>query len=307
MSKPRILSAHSIGTILVLLGAIGFSTKAILVKLAYTAAPELDPITLMALRMAYSLPFYVVVLMWLSRRKNKPQPLTAKQRGYLIIIGLLGYYLASLLDFLSLQYISAAIERLVLYLYPTMVVLISAGLEKRKIRRSEWLALSLSYIGIALVIIPEAQIQASNFILGVALVFASGLSYSLYMVGNGQLVHKMGSQRFTSWSMIIATTAIAIHAMLDSRTAIFAQSLDTHILAIIMALISTVLAAYFLNAGIHRIGAAKASLLATIGPISTIGLSNALLGESMTLMQWLGSMVVIIGVMVTLRSKPALP
>ena len=301
--NPRHHHTFAIGTILVMLGAIAFSAKALLVKWAYLIDPTLQAIDLMALRMAVALPVYLVIAWWLGRGDHPP--LTGRERVHLLIIGLLGYYLASLLDFLSLHHITASLERLVLYLYPTMVILMSAYREGRRIGRAEQIALLVSYVGIAMVAVPDMRLGGTDVLLGVLLVFGSALSYSLFMVGNGVYVKRLGSKRFTTWSMLIATSAVLLHALirrsLEADSLVPDWAMEIWIAGLALGLFSTVLASYLLNAGLARIGPSATSMISLIGPVSLLFFAYLFLGEELQESQWLGSLLVLGGVVATLK------
>ncbi len=193
-----------LGVIFALLAAVGFSGKAILVKLAYL--DHVDAITLLALRMVFAVPFFIAVAVWLQ--KHHAAPLNRHDKLLILALGLIGYYLSSLLDFLGLQYISAGLERLILFLYPTMTVILAAFIYKRPIDRKVFMAMALSYAGIALVFLHDVGIkQGGSVVLGATLVFASTLSYSTYLVGVGHAVQRIGTTRFTAYAMMVASAA----------------------------------------------------------------------------------------------------
>ncbi|MGZ8928595.1 MAG: DMT family transporter, partial [Methylobacter sp.] len=207
------------GYLFVLLGAFGFSAKAVLVKLAYTYSYQLDAITLMVLRMAISLPFFLAVALWSAKdsaRTNDTQHLSGQDWLMIFGLGLLGYYIASFLDFAGLQYISASLERLILFLYPTMVVLFTAALQRRAINRHQALALALSYAGMILVFVDNmASIASSGLLLGSALVLASAVAYAFFLMGSGMMVKRIGSTRFTAYSMTVACLATGLHFVIQ--------------------------------------------------------------------------------------------
>ncbi len=197
-----------IGCLFVLLGALGFSAKAVLIKLAYGYDHQLDAITLMLLRMAISLPFFLAVALWSAKGSAKTEAAQRLNRlDWLMIFGLgiLGYYIASLLDFAGLQYISAGLERLILFLYPTFVVLFTAAIQRRAINRHQALALALSYAGMILVFVDNrAAMASSGLLMGSALVLASAITFALFLMGSGMMVKRIGSTRFTAYSMTVA-------------------------------------------------------------------------------------------------------
>ena len=172
------------GGLLVLLAAVGFSAKAVLVKLAYAYSPTLDAITLMSLRMLFSLPIFLLVALW-SHRNGKQAHLTRRELMTVAGLGILGFYLAGFLDFAGLSYISAGLERLILFLYPTLVVLFSAVFFRKSMHTRERIALLLSYLGIALVFSSNAMVYTPRLVLGSVLVFGAALSFALYILISG--------------------------------------------------------------------------------------------------------------------------
>jgi drug/metabolite transporter (DMT)-like permease len=295
------------GYLFVLLGAFGFSAKAVLVKLAYTYSYQLDAITLMVLRMAISLPFFLAVAVWSandSARINDAQRLSGQDWLMIFGLGLLGYYIASFLDFAGLQYISASLERLILFLYPTMVVLFTAALQRRAINRHQALALALIYVGMILVFVDNmASTASSGLLLGSALVLSSAVAYAFFLMGSGMMVKRIGSTRFTAYSMTVACLATGLHFVIQHGSEMLSLPVNVYWLALIMAIFSTVLPAFLMNAGIRRIGAGSASIISSAGPIATLGLAFLLLGEALTLAQLAGTALVLVGVYVISRAK----
>lgn len=284
------------GVSFALLAAIGFSAKAILVKLAYVET--VDTITLLALRMAFSVPVFVVVAIW-TTRNTEAAPLEKRDWMAVLGLGLVGYYLSSFLDFLGLQYISAGLERLILFLYPTMVVLLSALITRQAVGRVKIAAMVLSYAGIALVFLHDAGMGQGGMLLGAGLVFASTLSYSIYLVGAGHAIARIGATRFTAYAMVVACAASLLQfALTHPLTASFRLHARVYELGLAMAVFSTVLPVFLLSAGIRRIGSGHTSLIGSIGPVATIYLAHVFLGESVSSMQIAGSMLVLAGVLV---------
>jgi len=297
-----------IGYGLVLLGALGFSAKAILIKLAYAANAEVDAITLMALRMLFALPFFLLVAIW-HNNKTLALPLDKKQWGIVIVLGLMGYYIASYLDFIGLQYISAGLERVIIFLYPTFVVLFSALVYRRRITVRVGIALGLSYIGTLLVFIEHLSMATSGLLLGSGLVLGSAIIFSWFVMGSGVMTKRIGSARFTAYTMTVACVATLVHFAFQKGVALtrlpsFPNDgwIRVYSLALIMAVFSTVLPAFFMNAGIRRIGAGSAAIISTTGPIATLILAYLLLGEAITLLQLEGTFFVLAGVYAVSRS-----
>jgi drug/metabolite transporter (DMT)-like permease len=292
------------GCILVLLGAAGFSTKAILIKLAYAADGQLDAITLLALRMLFALPMFLIAAVWHQKKSAEPA-LNKKQWGIVIILGLMGYYIASYLDFLGLQTISAGLERLIIFSYPTFVVLFSALYYRRALTASVMIALGLSYIGILLVFIESLSLTSSNIVLGSAYVLSSALIFSVFVMGSGVMVHRIGSVRFTAYTMTVASIATLTHFAFhhDLVRTVSTIPLDVYVLSLIMAIFATVLPAFLMNNGIKKVGASSAAILSSVGPIITLALANSLLQETITNTQLLGTFFVLAGGLVVGRMK----
>ena len=289
-----------LGVVFALLAAVGFSAKAILVKLAYL--DSVDAITLLALRMVFSVPFFIGVAIW--ARQHHAEPLNTHDRLLVLGLGLIGYYCSSFLDFLGLQYISAGLERLILFLYPTMTVILTALLYKRAIGRKVIAAMALCYAGIALVFLHDVGAKEGSVVLGASLVFASTLSYSIYLVGAGHAIARIGTIRFTAYAMVVASAASLLQFGVMRPLSALELPLRVYELSIAMAIFSTVLPVFLLSFAIRRIGSGSASLIGSIGPVSTIYMAYVILGESLSLLQILGSSLVLGGVlMISLNSK----
>ncbi|OIQ94458.1 EamA-like transporter family protein [mine drainage metagenome] len=288
------------GIAFALLAAVGFSAKAILVKLAYL--DHVDAVTLLALRMVFSVPFFIGVAIWVRRRHA--EPLDMHDRMLVLGLGLIGYYCSSFLDFLGLQYISAGLERLILFLYPTMTVILSALLYKRAIGRMVTAAMALCYAGIALVFLHDAGTREGGIVLGASLVFASTLSYSIYLVGAGHAIARIGTLRFTSYAMVVASIASLLQFAAMRPLNALDLPLRVYELSVAMAIFSTVLPVFLLSFAIRRIGSGSASLIGSIGPVSTIYMAYVFLHENVSLLQIAGSLLVLAGVLIiSLNSK----
>jgi drug/metabolite transporter (DMT)-like permease len=292
------------GPLLVVIAATGFSFKAIFIKILYAEFP-VDPETLLALRMLFALPFFL--LMTALSRDNTRQ-LATRDWIMLIAMGFIGYYLSSYLDFLGLQYISAGLERLILFLQPTMVVLISAVFFKTPIRRHHAMSLVLSYTGIALVFASNLTLAKDPhaILLGGGLVFLSALSYALYMIGSGRVIPRVGAARFTGYAST-AACGFAIGQFFVLRGIdTLAQPAKVYWLSFAMALISTAMPIWLMAEGIKRIGANQTAMIAAIGPVLTIFLGWLVLNEVITYVQIVGAALVLAGVLlVSLKAEAA--
>lgn len=289
-----------IGILLVLASAILFSTKSIFIKLAYQET--VDPITLLTLRMVFALPFFLIMV-FLSGRSEKAVTLTRRDWILLFWLGFGGYYLASLLDFLGLQYISAGLERLVLFLYPTLTVLITAFVLKRPPNRLTWLAIMLSYIGMVLVVWNDVHHPASHLGLGMALVFGSALSYAIYLVGSGEMINRIGANRFTGIALSISCFCCMLHFLLVNPLSALQVSPRVLGLGVTLGIVCTVFPATLLTNGIRRIGASRAALIGAVGPVATLYLGYAVLGETLDWLQAMGTVFVLAGVLLITLKK----
>jgi drug/metabolite transporter (DMT)-like permease len=290
-----------LGVIFALLAAVGFSAKAILVKLAYL--DHVDAITLLALRMAFAVPFFIGVAVW--ARMRHAVPLNRHEWLLVLVLGLIGYYLSSLLDFLGLQYVTAGMERLVLFLYPTMTVIIMAVLYRRPIGSKMIAAMALSYAGIAMVFLHDVGAkEGGSIVLGASLVFLSTLSYSTYLVGAGHAIARIGATRFTAYAMIVASAACLLQFFALRPMSALELPLRVYELSLAMAVLSTVLPVFLLAYAIRRIGSDTTSLIGSIGPVSTILMAYVFLHESLSLLQIFGSSLVLVGVlMISMNSR----
>ena len=290
-----------IGSVFVLCAALGFSAKAVLIKLAY-AQSTVDSITLLALRMVMALPFFLLAGWWSAKRADAYR-LGLRDWLGLIFLGIIGYYLASLLDFQGLVYISAGLERLILFLYPTLVILLSGLINGTRISRYHVVALILSYGGISIVFAENMSGEYPRLWLGAGLVFASAFSFAIYMMGSGVMILKLGSAKYTAYTMSVACIVTSLHFLIDHGGRIIDLPTEIYTIALFMALISTVMPAFFMNAGILRLGAGPASIISSAGPVGTIILAYFFLGEQLTRTQILGTFLVLVGVYTVTREK----
>jgi drug/metabolite transporter (DMT)-like permease len=278
---------------LAIVGSVLFSGKAIVVKLAYRY--HVDPLTLIALRMVFAAPLFAAAYAWASR--GAP-PLARRDHARLIVLGLLGYYLASYLDFLGLQHVSAALERLILFLNPTIVLLISAIFLAKRIQRHDWMALSLAYAGIVLAFWSDVRLEGGRIVLGSALVFGSAFCYALYLVIGGELVKRLGAIRLTSYSMCVSSAAVILHFLVVNPLGALDQPAPVYWLSLLNATLCTVVPVFSTMLALERIGAGRASMAAMVGPIATIGLAFVFLGEPVSGWQLAGTALVLAGVYV---------
>lgn len=288
-------STERLGVLLAILAALGFSLKAIFVKLAY--AWPVSAITLLALRMLFSLPVFV----WVGWHVGKTAPALSRRDILLLcFLGLCGYYGSSLLDFMGLQYISAALERLILFTYPMLVVLIARIVFKRQLRGRELASILLSYAGISFAFAHDLNLaQESDAVwLGAGLVFASSLAFAAYLSGSGAMIARLGSARFTALCMLVSTLGTLVHfAISQPFAALVILPWQVYALTLAMAVFSTVLPVFMQSAAIRRIGASRAVLIGAIGPMFTIFFGWWWLNESISIHQITGAALVLAGML----------
>lgn len=282
-----------IGVACALFGSIAFSTKTIIVKLAYLHG--VDVLTLLALRMLFALPLFLAMAWWAGAAH-----LSFRDWLGVIALGFIGYYVGSYLDLAGLQYISAGMGRLILYLFPTVVVIMSALFLKQPIRKRHVVSLALSYGGIALVFNEEIKLgeQLNLMLLGAALVFASAISVAIYMIAGSRYVQKIGSTRFTAYAATSASFFVIAHFMALHGPSHLAVPHDVYVLALIMAVFSTVMPLWLMAESMKRLGANQTALIGCVGPLSTMVFGQLFLGERITLIQLLGAGLVLAGVLI---------
>jgi drug/metabolite transporter (DMT)-like permease len=253
--------------------------------------------------MVSALPFFLLMVFF-SERKCKQVALHHKDWQAMILLGVGGYYLASLLDFLGLQYVSAGLERLVLFLYPTITVLITAFILKQPIRRITWAAIAVSYIGMALVMLDDIGHTSEHLIWGVLLVFGGAVSYAAYLVGSGEMIKRIGATRFTGITLSIACLCSLIHFVISAPENALVLSSRIWLLGLVLGIFCTVIPATLLTNGIRRIGASQAALIGAVGPVSTLYLGYAVLDEKLTWLQSAGTAFILIGIlMITVKRE----
>ncbi len=290
-------SKYIIGVILILIGAVMFAGKAVIVKWLYIHHP-IDTVSLLALRMLFSLPFYLGILLWNKIKYPFNIRLSQKEWVLMLAIGLLGYYLASFFDFWGLQYISAGLERLVLFIYPTLVLVISAIFFKKKIKSIQYIALIITYLGIVLAFIPEIHLgMQKNLLLGAFLIFLSALTYALYLIGNGEMVKKIGTTLFTCYAMLISTAMVIIHYYLTAKTNLFHYEPIVYQQSMIMAVFCTVIPSFLVSEGIKRVDSGNAAIIGSVGPMATIFMATYFLNETFNGWQIAGTICILIGVL----------
>jgi drug/metabolite transporter (DMT)-like permease len=277
-------------------GSIAFSGKAIIVKLAYRYG--VDAVTLIMYRMLFALPIFAVMAWWSSR--GKP-PLTRKDGLGVLGLGISGYYLASFLDFAGLAYISASLERLILYLNPTLVVVLGWALYRRGISWGQALGMLISYCGVLLVFAHEANLQGANAALGTLLVFLSAVSYAIYMVYSGELVQRLGSLRLVGLATTVACLCCLLQFVVLRPISAAVVAPEVIWLSILNATLCTAAPVLMVMMAIERVGAGMTAQTGMVGPLSTILMGVLILGEPFTLWVAAGTALVITGIFVFTR------
>ena len=251
--------------------------------------------------MLLSLPFYTLVLLYIRKKGINPS-LTKRTYLWAIAMGVLGYYLSSLFDFIGLQYVSAGIERIILFIYPTLAVVINYLFFRAPIYRRQWMAIMVTYIGIGIAYWGEMKTFENTqlFIFGSVMVLLCGITYAFYLVGTGRLLPKMGVSLYTSIAMISATIGIFTHYLLTEDISLLPSylSLDSPIIyyVIALAMVATVIPSFLLSTGMNRIGSNDLSIVTSIGPVATLLQANYLLHEQLGMYQLIGTLFVIAGV-----------
>lgn len=284
------------GVTLAIVGTLVFSFRPILVKLIYLTYPPISPVTLLFLRMSISLPFFLAVAWWL--RGEEPR-LTGLDWAKVAALGFVGYYAASFLDFIGLKYVGAGVGRLILYLYPTLVLLISFFFLHRRPTRRQLGALVITYAGVALILSSQMHGGAEGrlFLLGALFVFASSLFYATYLVAGAELVKRVGSMRFTAYSMAVSTVPAVVQFFVIEPTSALDLPGKIWLYAILLATFTTVLPLFIQAEALKRIGATEFALIGALGPLSVAVTSALGLDEHFTPLQAFGGALIILGVL----------
>ena len=281
-----------------IIGAVLFSAKAIVAKLIYRY--DVDAVTLIMFRMLFSFPLFLAVALW---KAKTGAPLANADRIRIVILGLVGYYLSSFLDFLGLQYISAGLERLILFLTPSFVLLLSFLFYQRRVTLLEWGALGLSYLGTVLVFLHDVRLGGPDIGLGSALVVGAAISYSFYLLLSGELVSRVGALRLVAYAMCISCVACVVQFLLLRPVSMIAQPTAVYGLSLINALFCTVLPVFLTMIAVARIGAASSAQAGMVGPVSTLFLGALILNEPITGIQLAGTGLVLTGIYLISKKK----
>ena len=287
------------GVVLAVLGAVGFSAKAVVVKLAYRHG--VDPTTVVAYRMVFALPCFLVLAWWSSRGAS---PLRRADWLAILALGFFGGYLTSVLDFTGLQYVSAGLERLIVYLTPTLVLLFEVAFFGKRFRWTQVLAMMVSYGGLLLVLAPEAKFVGKDVVLGAGLVFGSAVTYAIYLTYSGRVVARVGATRLASLATSVACVLCIVHFLILRPASALAVAPEVLVLSLINGTLCTFLPVVMVMIAIARIGATSAAQCGMVGPLSTISLGAVFLGEAMTPSLIAGTVLVLAGISLLAAAVP---
>jgi len=288
------------------LGAVLFSAKAIVVKLCYRHGAGTE--TVLALRMLFSLPFFWGAVWWHSVA-HRPAPLVRKDVLTIAALGFVGYYLSSYLDFLGLQYISVGLERIILYLNPTIVLLLSALLFRKRIDRRQWVVMVVAYAGVVLVFLHDVRLDGTRAVLGSTLVFLCAITYAIYLIYAGEIVNRVGSIRLVAYASASSTFFCVLQALLVDPKALVSQSAAVYGLSLVNASLCTFVPMLLIMSAVKRLGSGLAAQSGVVGPVATVFLGWYFLGEAVSRLQLIGVAVVLVSmamlVAVTRTPRPA--
>ncbi|MGA0242362.1 MAG: DMT family transporter [Candidatus Marinamargulisbacteria bacterium] len=282
------------GMVLAIVGAILFSAKSIFIKIGYGL--DATPMTLLALRGSVAVPIFALMA-WYEERRPSRYRLKRNDIVGIIGLGFLGYYLSSILNFYGLIFISASLERVILYMYPTLVLVLGGILFKKKVQPVQYFALALTYAGILMTLGVDIVIQNSvDIIWGASLIVLSTVSYAVYVLLSGRIIPRVGAVRFTAWVMLVSYAFVGIHYVLLNGVAMSLPTFSIIGIGLALGIVCTVIPTICLSIAIHWIGSENTALVGAVGPVSTVILAMCFLGEVPHIVQWVGMMMVVFGV-----------
>lgn len=282
-----------LGVILGLIGILLFSSKAVMVKLAYQY--HVDAVSILMFRMLFSFPFYLVIAI-LYRNKNNGVELVRKDYIWLVFFGIVGYYLSSYFDFVGLIYIKASLERIILFIYPTIVILFNKLFLKQSVSKDQIFAIILTYVGIIIAFGHEVTISGHDAYLGGFFILLCAITYAAYLSGSGWLIPKFGVIKFTAYVMVVSCLCVFLHYAIINKIDLLHYPREVYVLGFLIAIFATVIPSFLVSWSIKLISSSNFAVIAAVGPISTIILAAIFLNEQLTLLQLLGAFAVIIGI-----------
>ena len=283
-----------LGIALGLLGIVLFSSKAVMVKLAYQY--DIDSVSILMFRMLFSFPFYLAVALSYGKKSN-PEKVARNDYLWVVFFGFIGYYLSSYFDFVGLVYIKASLERIILFIYPTIVIFFNKVFLKQPISKNQMLAIIITYAGLIITFWSEVSISGSDTFLGGFFILLCAITYAAYISGSGWLIPKFGVVKFTSYVMIVSCICVFIHYGIVNNIDLPNYPWQVYLLGFLIAIFATVIPSYLVSASIKLISSSNFAIIAAVGPISTIILATIFLGESLTYWQYLGALIVISGIL----------
>ena len=290
------------GVFLGFLAAVLLAVKPVIIKIAYQYGP--DATTLLALRMVMTVPFFILLLVIFERNKPNKMRLARADWIKVLFLGFTGYYAASFLDFVSLQYISVGLSRSIVYLNPAIVLLLSILLKQQKASLAQIGAMVTAYFGVVLVFWHEMHLGGDGLLIGTTLTFCSAVSYSVYLLLAGNLVERVGSLRLAAYSSGAATQMCLIQALVVNPSGLIHQPLEVYGLSLINATLCTVAPIVMVMLAIRRIGPSTVAQLGAIGPAATLFFAWILLGEPISILQVVGTLIVVLGIWLLLYARP---
>jgi drug/metabolite transporter (DMT)-like permease len=289
------------GIILGLIGIVLFSSKAVMVKMAYQY--QIDAVSVLLFRMLFSFPFYVVIAI-IYRKKSNDIVLVKNDYLWVAFFGVVGYYLSSYFDFVGLIYIKASLERIILFIYPTIVILFNKLFLKEPVSKNQIYAIILTYVGIIIAFWNEVAISGNDTYLGGFFILLCAITYAAYLSGSGWLIPKFGVMKFTAYVMIVSCICVFIHYGITNKIDLLHYPWQVYLLGFLIAIFATVIPSFLVSTSIKLISSSNFAVIAAVGPISTIILAAIFLNEQLTLLQLLGAFAVIIGIsLVSLKKK----
>lgn len=294
---------YLIGFGCVLLATIGLSFKAIFIKQVYLLDPEIDAISMLAIRLVLALPFFALLLYYSHRKQLSQARLPLRYLPHCLILGALGYYLSALLDFSALAHIPVNLSRILLFLYPTFVVIICLLLQPGSIQRHVIYALLLTYAGLVLVCIELLPSATPAVLMGCALALGAAVAFALYTYNSATMIARLGAMRFTCYAVFASAAVTLAHALSLHGTSLFMRQTEVYLHILPMAVFSTALPLLLMAEGIKRMGAANSSIISTCGPVITAISAYLIFGEQLTTVQAIGGLMIMAGVFLVARNK----
>jgi len=297
---------NKLGAILLAAGGVVlFSAKAVFVKMAY--AYDIDTVPLLLVRLIIALPIYLIIAAISFRKWRKKYTLKPSHLLIIIGLGLGGYYFASYLDFTGLKYVSASVERLILFVYPTMVVGLSALINRKRVPEKQVYAILVTYFGVLLIFFQGILFEdQKNLLLGGMFIISCAFIYACFMIVTEKLIPNTGSSQITCYTLMVSCIAVILHFMLGDHPEVSSLPAEVFWIGGGMAVFSTVIPSFMIAEAVKRLSASHVAIIGSIGPFTTILLAAIFLGERITAFQGMGALVIISGVLLVNSGKEKL-